>query len=95
MLRPGRKNKITSPVSCLVVFGENPSNSTERLNFASSTTAQTTGSISLSANSCVKVTVYVYINGNDAEVKSQNLIDGHKLTGNLSLQFDLVTPQEP
>ena len=83
------KQKITSPVSCVVVIGS------EKLNFASTTDAQTTSSaVTLSSQSCVEVTIYVYINGNDSAVMSKNLIDGHKLTGSISLQFDLVKQQQ-
>ena len=53
----------------------------------------TTNDVTLTATTAVEVTVYVYVDGNSANVNS-NYINAtetkDKLAGDLSVQFDLV-----
>lgn len=55
-----------------------------------SSTATTTNEVNIKNNATVEVFIYVYIDGDSANVNSNYLNSGTDLKGNVSIQFDLA-----
>lgn len=84
-----RGESVDSAISAVVVIGTESAMVFDhsKASGADSTTAQ---KVVLTDKAVVKVSVYVYIDGNSENVNTAHLNAGNALTGTINLQFDLV-----
>lgn len=64
----------------------------EYVKLTNGTAAQTTNDVTIAHNGALLVTMYVYIDGTSTNVNSDYINTPNTITGQLSLQFDLVFP---